>query len=625
MVLYTPLVQAEREFRLVRINPPTAADEDSSSTIDLTLERFSLNNAPPYSALSYVWGEGENPQSVLVNGDRTALRKNLHEALVSIRAHGVKSWFWIDAVSINQDDVEERSWQVDEMRAIYSQAASVYIWLGPEADDSQVAMRLLESVSKEISELEKAEHANWRSDYRQTTHERQSESKHFFLRMGEISGMKLPSTLKALASLLDRDYFCRVWVIQEVSLAKDGYVLCGRECLSLSAFDKAVYGISLYPFYAEKPLFDARGVRFFFPGTLFHIKPLEVRRRISTEFPMSLWEILKVDYAAPGRAVCRASDPRDMIFGVLGCAADAKLLNIKADYSKPFPEVFAEATKALLLYKKEYVLGYCVFPKPTKGLPSWVPDWVDRGVHGVREYPITYEVAFKASKDLKQPRDSIANAPWNVLPLMGCRVEDVIAVMTPPRRWANRIPQIRNRRAWLDSVIQFCGLGPAPIGDEDPIWCSIVNDTIQLKKRHQRSKAERRSQRSTAEWRSLAPLMFRGHNMRLEDLSPAQTELVCQLGEGMGIEELCEKSMSWAASSCRARTLFRTRTGRVCAGPREMKVGDLVTILWRSDAPIVLRDEGDGYHSYVGEAYVHGIMDGEFLDGKPETEVFNLI
>lgn len=50
----------------------------------------------------------------------------------------------MDALCINQDDVEERAQQVQMMRRIYESAEQTLVWLGSEADDSALAIETLE-------------------------------------------------------------------------------------------------------------------------------------------------------------------------------------------------------------------------------------------------------------------------------------------------------------------------------------------------------------------------------------------------------------------------------------------------------------------------------------------------
>lgn len=89
------------------------------------------------------------------------------------------------------------------MTSIYSMAKSVAIWLGPEMNDSRRAINLL-----------------------------------YFLGYGAVSSTGLSEMvqgsigqqqLSALARLFDRDFWNRLWVVQEVLNAKSVSVLRVRE------------------------------------------------------------------------------------------------------------------------------------------------------------------------------------------------------------------------------------------------------------------------------------------------------------------------------------------------------------------------------------------------------------
>jgi len=81
-----------------------------------------------YAALSYVWGDENETATIMVNGQKREVTTNLETAL---RAFCRKSEFgdgfklWVDAISINQNDLEERGRQVSRMREIYSTAWTV--------------------------------------------------------------------------------------------------------------------------------------------------------------------------------------------------------------------------------------------------------------------------------------------------------------------------------------------------------------------------------------------------------------------------------------------------------------------------------------------------------------------
>lgn len=86
-----------------------------------------------YKALSYVWGDAKDTQPILLNGRRFDVTQNLKRALVRLRAGGIVAPIWIDAISINQADTEERNQQVRLMRDIYEKTSEVIVYLGEHA------------------------------------------------------------------------------------------------------------------------------------------------------------------------------------------------------------------------------------------------------------------------------------------------------------------------------------------------------------------------------------------------------------------------------------------------------------------------------------------------------------
>ena len=60
------------------------------------------------------------------------------------------------------------------------------------------------------------------------------------------------------------------------------------------------------------------------------------------------------------------------------------------------------------------------------------------------------------------------------------------------------------------------------------------------------------------------------------------------------------------------------------SAPETAVVGDVVCIFHGAEVPFVLRPEANDRYRLLGEAYVHGIMDGEFMDTAPAIESFIL-
>jgi hypothetical protein len=71
------------------------------------------------------------------------------------------------------------------------------------------------------------------------------------------------------------------------------------------------------------------------------------------------------------------------------------------------------------------------------------------------------------------------------------------------------------------------------------------------------------------------------------------------------------------------RCLFQTSRGNLGLGPDQMQPDDVVVVIFGADVPFVLRPHEKGY-KLIGEAYVHGIMDGELMTAQLTEEVFKL-
>jgi hypothetical protein len=78
---------------------------------------------------------------------------------------------------------------------------------------------------------------------------------------------------------------------------------------------------------------------------------------------------LSVKYASSTGALT-ASDPRDLVFALLGLAHDAADLNIQPDYSKPYQAVFTNVARAFLIQARPEILSLCQFSKLQTELPS---------------------------------------------------------------------------------------------------------------------------------------------------------------------------------------------------------------------------------------------------------------
>ena len=115
--------------------------------MNCSIEHISLAKRPEteYAALSYCWGTPETAHWIILNGNWIAVRSNLFDFLDGVASlPEVKSFcFWIDQLSIDQENNQEKNHQVWQMTQIFSRAREVIVWLGKTQDDSERAMQTL--------------------------------------------------------------------------------------------------------------------------------------------------------------------------------------------------------------------------------------------------------------------------------------------------------------------------------------------------------------------------------------------------------------------------------------------------------------------------------------------------
>lgn len=83
-----------------------------------------------------------------------------------------------------------------------------------------------------------------------------------------------------------------------------------------------------------------------------------------------------------------------------------------------------------------------------------------------------------------------------------------------------------------------------------------------------------------------------------------------QPGSGKGIASDGE----WAVNRCRDRRLAWTVDGRLALVPVIAVVGDTCCIVKGMDVPVLVRHTPRDTYKLVGEAYIHGVMEGELME-----------
>jgi hypothetical protein len=139
---------------------------------------------------------------------------------------------WVDAISINQTDLEEKNRQVSMMQEIYQRAKDVHIWLGDRDEDTGKAFDLIGTLVKTSQQYHQLGQYPWPLDYMGYQIRPQS--------FGMYSANDFNRGSDALVALLKRPWFTRIWIVQEVAASQSAGVFCGDYYVDWDDLVKAV-------------------------------------------------------------------------------------------------------------------------------------------------------------------------------------------------------------------------------------------------------------------------------------------------------------------------------------------------------------------------------------------------
>ena len=307
---------------------------------------------PNYEALSYTWGSVDRPIAARVLSrqhsaeafESLLIGQNLACALRHLRFTDQPRTLWVDAICINQDDQDERNAQVKHMGSIFARAARVVVWLGPEGKDSKDALPVLQYLSEQVEPTVD----NFRAPSPNAT-EPEWHDRGYLLPYDE-------ETWSALIAFFKRDWFRRVWVVQEVRLANlSAVVQCGRASLPWQSVRKAMVIL---------------GDKSYLPHDLF---PIMVQTGLVSRIGRTRDEIDVL--LANGRGL-QCSDPRDRVYAMLGLTSAGFADRIPPQYGLPVSEVYKQAFLAHSdLTQRLELFRCCRLVELPSDFPSWVPNW----------------------------------------------------------------------------------------------------------------------------------------------------------------------------------------------------------------------------------------------------------
>jgi hypothetical protein len=269
---------------------------------------------------------------------------------------------WIDAVNINQDDLDERSQQVSLMGTIYQNAKVVLIWIGDQTPGSLDPTPMFRRLSEILAALEL----------------RPGRTKFNFLPYVEgqtvdasteewIQAPQQGAYWAAVRDWTSKTYWDRLWIIQEIVLSSTTVVLCGQYRLDWKCFSEAVqcvYTLKLSQLY--QPYIPGLGIRVSCINDLGYLNYTDSSPSATLIFNLFLH--------------AKVTDPRDHIYGFLGILDRHKRKHqIHVDYSSTVEEIFRSAVADIVSQTQDLGLFNALTIGPEarhkSSMPSWVRDW----------------------------------------------------------------------------------------------------------------------------------------------------------------------------------------------------------------------------------------------------------
>ncbi|KAM7184263.1 Heterokaryon incompatibility protein (HET) domain containing protein [Rhypophila sp. PSN 637] len=657
------LCSQNREIRVAILYPrdhtsPALSPSNplASTGIQISLRKVSLGDSPPpqYTALSYVWGNPGETIPILVNDVEFLATKNLVAAWTELRPEdGDPMTLWIDTVCINQSDNDEKTGQIQLMKQIYEASFLTIVWLDDDADGSEAVMKMWSEFAvrpevQAVFEQSKTANIATRPVY---SHGQLSSGliidsgvPHSFAQQGVlVQGLVFAGDIRAKehndclwerGSRIDADAFGKIirYYIDLMVIITSMGVIRNPDLLELIKTES--------PYLSGNVVSSVNGAIMMLDQRtrnreiLGHHEPSdesehehhgEEERSDGPCHPKLLDYLIEAYASKRHKVSLRSTDPRDMIYGLLNLASDVEELGVVPNYEKTCEQVFTETWAAILRRHGADSPSSSIGPNEI-AVPSWVPDW--RQPHPF--HVLHQSGLFLACGPKNQQTQWAPTEDPRGIALRGVQIDIVREIGTPLD--GHNGQQVSSLAMLVNEVTQFLekssllapspeeSVYPTPEANHSARWRIPLCDLDGTSKLFMRSSMKRATSASEESFTSALAV--------IEGLRQATAPGVANGAEnwsitlGQHLQEVIAYSSTVFLASCSRP--FLTSHGWVGRGPAEMRPGDVVVILWGCWLPIVLRpcggDADDLKYQLVGDAYVHGLMDGEYVQGDVERE-----
>ncbi|KAK0506890.1 hypothetical protein JMJ35_010590 [Cladonia borealis] len=538
---------------------------------------------PPFEALSYVWGDPTIRAPVFCDGRMLKVTINLRDALKQLRQRDNPRFLWVDAICIDQEgNLEEKSYQVNNMRKIYSNATGVIVWLGLDDNGlAKTAADAMEGIARSICDAKSRSVSDlWEIDHLK------------ILAMGSVSWKELscntPETWNSLFWYFDRPWFTRVWVYQEVTSGPKVLFLCGEVEL-----DWDIIGLIAEYITVNRSLFDTYC---FWKSNIWCAVTYRDRRLLSDSC---------LDLLNSARGL-KATKLMDKVYSLLGMPNfSVRNLGLKADYKKSDAEVYQDmGDVALTSMQNLDLLAYVQHDQEiSQDYPSWIPRWDQAKIR----HPIQRELRFQGAHNASQGLNftCLRNSTDTILEVSGIQF-DIIRMETSidSEAWFNKDRQRLNphpvHEFWHEQNNSFYPTGERSID----VYPEVLTTGFGKQ----------------ADFSAYVLQLMKSSQHLVRDHTSIH-KYISLYKQG--------KSGNWESWASVARvttwghSFFITTKGYMGLGSQAIKADDMVVILAGGEVPFILRRDGE-FFQLVGECYVYGIMNGEAVHNLAKRETFRI-
>ncbi|KAI0966065.1 heterokaryon incompatibility protein-domain-containing protein [Xylaria arbuscula] len=612
-------IKAPRTIRVMHLHPGAETDP-----VLFSLVTTSLDPAPDFEAVSYCWGTAQDKRQVTCNDASVYITNSLFTGLLHFRHADRPRILWADAVCINQADLAEKSAQVLLMPLIYSQATRTLIWLGV-ADDpvfGSISPGVTESIHQALRLLPEISPEN-PGDTAATLQAVHRESQRL---RDEGKPNLLDHDWALLVALLERPWFRRKWVVQEVALAKQAllYVGGGVEIawsdLARLAFNMEEMGLQrLLNLETGKTVLESITIPLHCVTNVFMVQVFRQRATLLDGV------ITTMDF--------HCTDPRDHVYSLLSLGALGP--TIVPDYDVAVDEVFHRFAIAMMVEEGESLkmlslaLDRSGFFSPgmqnLENLPSWVPDLRLMRSEALVSYTVRPQAFFAGGR--AKPILNLSD-DQRILRCKGRIIDTVYKYSTslvemlladmPELRGSSRslVDPQRERRGkrlvrWLEECYQL-----AFSGDDSHEIANPAEEAMGAFSRTMTCDMDPMRNRLPAELTARFPQYMQWAKDRVSNWQDKEGQhLASTPNYSAVIEDSIIALTAWLKFCV-------THGGRFGQIPPDSQPGDRICVLVGGEVPFVIRLTGRGTYTLVGECYLDGVMDGEtFVGGRIEPQL----